>query len=70
MVLCLVIALVDFIGVHGWVSCFGYDEMHSYSFLLLLWLDDRVTLLSIQLHDMHVDLTILDVVLVMYMPMN
>ena len=36
-----------------------------------LWLDDRVTWVCIQLHDMHVELTRLDVVgLVMYMPMT
>ena len=68
MGLCLVIALVDLIG--SWCLALGV-EMYSYSWLLLLWLDDRVTWLYIQLYDMHVDLTRLDVVvLVMYMPMT
>ena len=71
MGLCLVIALVDLIGLHGYLFWFVYVEIYSYMCLLLIWIDDRVTWIGIQLYAMHVDLTRIDVVsFMMYISMT
>ena len=62
MGLCLVMTIVELIGVVG--NCIAlvilhWNLIHAYGYL---WLDDRVILLWIQLHDMHVDLTNFDLV--------